>query len=467
MTFSPSFPAFAKRALRTVRGLFLLLGGSRSQLAASWCSSLSESSMRRSNGGVNSTSVLLLMSLILLAMPVLAQVPVTVGPEPETQFLDMTGAPLAGGIVCTYAAGTSTPQATYTDSTGSTPNSNPIVLDSAGRANIWWQALAYKVVLAGGGTCASPSNLQWTVDGFSVGLFAAGNNTFSGNNTFNGTSTFNGAVSIVNGGSFNGTISGNPNFSGTVTFSGSLTVSQLQLTVATGTPPLVVSSTTVVPNLNVEVVNGVTYPASPSLHSVPVVTASNVASYKVVPDCAAAGDTILFTQSTNAWSCGTSTPGAVNCPASKSGYALTFTSSTWSCTEIIPPVMKKGTNGGDYSSSSSSYVDVDNTNLKYVVTIPTGSNLVIQVSGTVLIPSAGSSVSTFVALADGGIPVFQTIASVIDTPGDQPFSMTYVIAGDGASHSITLQYKEGGGSGGAAQIDNSSGVFPTMLFTLQ
>src|SRR5579871_4449483 len=85
-----------------------------------------------------------------------AQVPVQVGPEPQTQFLDQTGVPLSGGIVCTYQAGTSTPQATYTDSTGTVPNANPVVLDSAGRANIWWQAAAYKVVLAGGGSCASP-----------------------------------------------------------------------------------------------------------------------------------------------------------------------------------------------------------------------------------------------------------------------------------------------------------------------
>lgn len=241
-----------------------------------------------------------------------AQVPVAVGPQPQTQFLDMTGIPLASGIVCTYAAGTSTPQATYTDSTGTVQNSNPIVLDSAGRANIWWQAAAYKVVLAGGGTCASPSNLQWTVDNFSIGVFAAGNTTFSGNNTFNGTSTFNGAVTITNGGTFNGTFAGNPTFSGTVTYSGSLSVSQLTLTVATGTAPLVVTSTTVVPNLNVEVINGVAYPASPSLHSVPVITSSNVATYKAIPDCASTDNFVQFTQSTNAFSCGATTAAVPN-----------------------------------------------------------------------------------------------------------------------------------------------------------
>ena len=56
------------------------------------------------------------------------------------QFFDNNGAPLAGGLINTYAAGSFTSQlATYTDSTGSVANSNPIVLDSTGRVTteIW------------------------------------------------------------------------------------------------------------------------------------------------------------------------------------------------------------------------------------------------------------------------------------------------------------------------------------------
>jgi len=43
-----------------------------------------------------------------------------------------TGQPLPGGKIYTYAAGTTTPLATYTDSTGGTPNANPIILDGSG-----------------------------------------------------------------------------------------------------------------------------------------------------------------------------------------------------------------------------------------------------------------------------------------------------------------------------------------------
>ena len=49
------------------------------------------------------------------------------------QFFDNNGVPLSGGLIYTYLAGTSTPQATYTSASGTIQNSNPIVLDSAGR----------------------------------------------------------------------------------------------------------------------------------------------------------------------------------------------------------------------------------------------------------------------------------------------------------------------------------------------
>lgn len=52
------------------------------------------------------------------------------------QFFDSNGDPLAGGKVFTYVAGSSTPTATYKDRAG-TPNTNPILLDANGSADIW------------------------------------------------------------------------------------------------------------------------------------------------------------------------------------------------------------------------------------------------------------------------------------------------------------------------------------------
>ena len=58
-------------------------------------------------------------------------------PNPKQQFFDANGQPLVGGKVYTYAAGTTTPIVTYVDSAGITTNTNPIILDSRGMANIW------------------------------------------------------------------------------------------------------------------------------------------------------------------------------------------------------------------------------------------------------------------------------------------------------------------------------------------
>lgn len=80
--------------------------------------------------------------------------------SPNQQFADATGLPYAGGSLTFYASGTTTPLATYSDSALTIPNTNPVVLDSAGRAgNVFLQNLAYKVVLAD-----VNSNVIWTED---------------------------------------------------------------------------------------------------------------------------------------------------------------------------------------------------------------------------------------------------------------------------------------------------------------
>lgn len=66
------------------------------------------------------------------------------------QFFDSNGAPLSGGLLYTYAAGTTTPVSTYTSRSGAALNTNPIVLDAAGRtpAEIWLDGgVLYKFVL--------------------------------------------------------------------------------------------------------------------------------------------------------------------------------------------------------------------------------------------------------------------------------------------------------------------------------
>jgi hypothetical protein len=78
------------------------------------------------------------------------------------QFFGNNGLPLAGGKLFTYAAGTTTPLATYTSSSGVTPHANPIILDSAGRvpSEVWLTSSAsYKFTLK------TSANVEiWTKD---------------------------------------------------------------------------------------------------------------------------------------------------------------------------------------------------------------------------------------------------------------------------------------------------------------
>ena len=86
--------------------------------------------------------------------------------SPYSYFADSNGAPLAGGKIYTYVAGTTTPQPTYTDSTLITPLANPVVLDSAGRAQIWLSGF-YKIVVkdALGNTISTTDNISAVSNG--------------------------------------------------------------------------------------------------------------------------------------------------------------------------------------------------------------------------------------------------------------------------------------------------------------
>lgn len=157
------------------------------------------------------------LALLLLPSFAKAQVPVQITPVPYSQFLDNLGAPLVGGLLYTYQAGTNIQQATYRDSTGTAMNTDPIVLDSSGRASIWLIGASYKFILKN-----SSGSTLWTQDGVSPGVFAAGDNIFTGDNTFSGTTTFSGSIVVTAGGALSGTFSGNPNFSGNPTFSSAI-----------------------------------------------------------------------------------------------------------------------------------------------------------------------------------------------------------------------------------------------------
>jgi len=92
----------------------------------------------------------------------------SLSPPPKLQFFGSDGLPLVGGKLYTYAAGTTTPLATYTDSTGVTQNTNPVILDATGQAGVWLpDTTTYKYVLK-----TSADVTLYTVDYVSVPVTA-------------------------------------------------------------------------------------------------------------------------------------------------------------------------------------------------------------------------------------------------------------------------------------------------------
>jgi hypothetical protein len=271
---------------------------------------------------------------LLSALAHATSVPVSLAPVAKQQFFDSSGRTLSFGCVFTYQSGTTTPLASYTDSTGTVQNTNPIILTAGGFAGstgssaFFIQAgVAYTVkVVSQGGTNCSLGTTQYTIDGVGGGLtlnttvatctgtcpsVIAGQTqlfeiTLTGNTTANPIS----AVGITppatvyweliqdSGGSHSWTWPSNsrggctiasaanavtvqafvwdgtnaqaigpcvtnngPNINtGTITATGSITTAQQFIsTLATGTPPIVVASTTQVANLNVSQLEGFTW----------------------------------------------------------------------------------------------------------------------------------------------------------------------------------------------------------------
>lgn len=106
---------------------------------------------------------------------------------------------LAGGLLSTYQAGSTTPMATWTDSTQAVPNANPIVFDAYGLLSqeIWLQAgQAYKFVLTdangvnigtwdniSGINDTASSTSEWVASGLTPTYVSASSFTVPGNHT--------------------------------------------------------------------------------------------------------------------------------------------------------------------------------------------------------------------------------------------------------------------------------------------
>lgn len=103
--------------------------------------------------------------------------PAVLLPNGKQQFFTTPGVPAVGYKLATFAAGTSTPQATWADALQVGANTNPIILDARGEAVIFWNG-AYKVQLQD-----STGAVIWTVDNVTsttaASLIPSADNTFT------------------------------------------------------------------------------------------------------------------------------------------------------------------------------------------------------------------------------------------------------------------------------------------------
>src|SRR5215471_18167191 len=67
-------------------------------------------------------------------------------PDAKQQYFDNLGNPLSGGSVTYFTPGSTNKKTTWQDSAQINPNTNPIILDSAGRATTYGQGVYQQVV---------------------------------------------------------------------------------------------------------------------------------------------------------------------------------------------------------------------------------------------------------------------------------------------------------------------------------
>ena len=83
---------------------------------------------------------------------------IAAGYNPRFTAHDALGTPLIGAKLYTYTNGTTTPKTTWTDYTKATPNTNPIILDSNGEADVWLDGV-YRLKLLDANDV-----VLWTID---------------------------------------------------------------------------------------------------------------------------------------------------------------------------------------------------------------------------------------------------------------------------------------------------------------
>lgn len=222
---------------------------------------------------------------------------------PSFQFLDSNGAPISGGKLYTCQVGTTctssshTTQTTYTTYLGpsGSSNANPVVLDSAGRATIYFSsAVLYKLTL----NDSTDATTYFSVDGVRFG--GVDSLTGTGNQVTVSASTGSPVISLAGPHNFttqtqNGVLIGNATGAITATAAGS---SSMVLMTSGGTAPSFTNS----PQINTLVLDSTTFAnlGTPSAGTVRFCSNCLANGWAI---CAAAGTGAIAIRVTSGWIC--------------------------------------------------------------------------------------------------------------------------------------------------------------------
>ena len=126
----------------------------------------------------------------------------------------------------------------------------------------------------------------------------------------------------------------------------------------------------------------------------------------------------------------------------------------------------RGDRASTYSTTSSTYANVDNTNLQRVFVIPAGWKLSVSATGVFAVAAATTSASLILRDSITALS-FAALQSNIATAGQAiPWSLVGGIEGDGRTHTVALQFASSDNAT-AVTITNNSSNYPTMIWRLE
>lgn len=152
----------------------------------------------------------------------------------------------------------------------------------------------------------------------------------------------------------------------------------------------------------VTILSGVAFPATPSIHQVPVVTASNTVTYKTVPNCTDTGGNHLnYTQGADAFSCGTSGASVISSVFGRTG-AVAATSGDYTASQVTNAVANNAANTG----TSAFALDASASTVSNAQKVPVKSGVVTTANGAIGYDSGTNMLHAAQSSGDAMIPQF-------------------------------------------------------------